>query len=183
MAGTAVFRMVVSSDSMKNATATSQGSNRLLAFDGEGDAIDGPLSAFVGFIGYGATTLSSLYLTTFVTSEPYAIGRGKSACVDERRAWSGSSHGENRPMRSLRPFSRIVSGWSAFALPGRSGRVRLECSGLPVIQQHQTERKAFRSDLRRSRVAKRSPDGAISWRERMEFAGIVPDRNRFRRTG
>src|ERR1035438_2398735 len=28
MVGTAVFRMVVSSDSMKNATATSQGSNR-----------------------------------------------------------------------------------------------------------------------------------------------------------
>ena len=30
MVGTAVFRMVVSSDSMKNATATSHGSNRLL---------------------------------------------------------------------------------------------------------------------------------------------------------
>ena len=30
MAGTAVFRIVVSSDSMKNATATSQGKNRLL---------------------------------------------------------------------------------------------------------------------------------------------------------
>ena len=28
--GTAVFKMVVSSDSMKNATATSHGSNRLL---------------------------------------------------------------------------------------------------------------------------------------------------------
>ena len=30
MAGTAVFRIVVSSDSMKNATATSHGNNRLL---------------------------------------------------------------------------------------------------------------------------------------------------------
>src|ERR1035438_5968109 len=32
--GTAVFRIVVSSDSMKNATATSQGNNCLLAADG-----------------------------------------------------------------------------------------------------------------------------------------------------
>ena len=34
MTGTAVFRIVVSSDSMKNATATSQGRSRLLAADG-----------------------------------------------------------------------------------------------------------------------------------------------------
>ena len=32
--GTAVFRIVVSSDSMKNATATSHGKSRLLAADG-----------------------------------------------------------------------------------------------------------------------------------------------------
>jgi hypothetical protein len=32
--GTAVFRIVVSSDSMKNATATSHGRNSLLAVDG-----------------------------------------------------------------------------------------------------------------------------------------------------
>ena len=38
MAGTAVFRMVVSSDCMKNATATSQGSSRLILTSGEGDA-------------------------------------------------------------------------------------------------------------------------------------------------
>ena len=31
MVGTAVFRIVVSSDSMKNATATSHGNSRLLA--------------------------------------------------------------------------------------------------------------------------------------------------------
>ena len=37
MTGTAVFRIVVSSDSMKNATATSQGSSRLLDAAG-GDA-------------------------------------------------------------------------------------------------------------------------------------------------
>ena len=35
MAGTAVFRIVVSNDSMKNATATSHGSNRLLDVCGE----------------------------------------------------------------------------------------------------------------------------------------------------
>ena len=35
MAGTAVFRIVVSNDSMKNATATSHGNNRLL--DGLGE--------------------------------------------------------------------------------------------------------------------------------------------------
>jgi hypothetical protein len=34
MAGTAVFRIVVSSDSMKNATATSHGKSRLLEADG-----------------------------------------------------------------------------------------------------------------------------------------------------
>src|SRR5580658_6457627 len=38
MAGTAVFKMVVSSDSIKNATATSQGSNRML--DGPGGACE-----------------------------------------------------------------------------------------------------------------------------------------------
>ena len=40
MAGTAVFRIVVSSDSMKNATATSHGKSRLLATDGEKE-VDG----------------------------------------------------------------------------------------------------------------------------------------------
>jgi hypothetical protein len=36
---------------MKNATATSQGSKCLLAFDGEGDdEIDGPFSAFGEFM-------------------------------------------------------------------------------------------------------------------------------------
>jgi hypothetical protein len=34
MAGTAVFRIVVSSDSMKKATATSQGNRRLLESEG-----------------------------------------------------------------------------------------------------------------------------------------------------
>src|SRR6266516_7174719 len=36
MAGTAVFRIVVSSDSMKNATATSQGNNRFTDLSGAG---------------------------------------------------------------------------------------------------------------------------------------------------
>src|SRR5208282_6169670 len=50
-AGTAVLRMVVSSDSMKNATATSHGSSRLLASDGAGDwsAALGEVEAFMGF--------------------------------------------------------------------------------------------------------------------------------------
>ena len=45
MAGTAVFRMVVSSDSMKKATATNQGSSRLLVADGvgEAEAVEGPV--------------------------------------------------------------------------------------------------------------------------------------------
>src|ERR1700728_1820032 len=38
IAGTAVFRIVVSSDSMKNATATSHGNSRLLASVGCGEA-------------------------------------------------------------------------------------------------------------------------------------------------
>src|SRR3979409_1832162 len=37
MTGTAVFRIVVSSDSMKNATATSHGSSRLLESEGSED--------------------------------------------------------------------------------------------------------------------------------------------------
>ena len=50
IAGTAVFRIVVSSDSMKNATATSHGKSRLLEADGaagsegvwpEGEEVDG----------------------------------------------------------------------------------------------------------------------------------------------
>jgi hypothetical protein len=44
MAGTAVLRIVVSSDSMKNATATSHGRSLLAAFEGtneDGGAIDG----------------------------------------------------------------------------------------------------------------------------------------------
>jgi hypothetical protein len=50
IAGTAVFKIVVSSDSMKNATATSHGKRRLAAADGadeDADAINGP----EGFIG------------------------------------------------------------------------------------------------------------------------------------
>src|SRR5258706_4819717 len=39
IAGTAVFRMVVSNDSMKNATATSQGSNRLLDAGKDGEVV------------------------------------------------------------------------------------------------------------------------------------------------
>ena len=37
MAGTAVFRIVVSSDSMKNATATSHGKSRLVEILGTGE--------------------------------------------------------------------------------------------------------------------------------------------------
>jgi len=47
MAGTAVFRMVVSRDSMKNATATSHGKSRLL----EADGASGSEAEFVGPTG------------------------------------------------------------------------------------------------------------------------------------
>jgi hypothetical protein len=46
IAGTAVLRMVVSRDSMKNATATSHGSSRLLAAEGVPEtviAFEGPV--------------------------------------------------------------------------------------------------------------------------------------------
>jgi hypothetical protein len=47
MAGTAVFRMVVSSDSMKKATATSQGRSCLLATEWPGAGV----VAIVGVAG------------------------------------------------------------------------------------------------------------------------------------
>jgi hypothetical protein len=55
MAGTAVFRMVVSSDSMKNATATSHGRRRLEA-SGWG-ATEGALEELAEAISVSASTL------------------------------------------------------------------------------------------------------------------------------
>ena len=49
MAGTAVFRIVVSSDSIKNATATSHGNSRLLEAD-SADGIEGELAGSTGFV-------------------------------------------------------------------------------------------------------------------------------------
>jgi hypothetical protein len=49
IAGTAVFRMVVSSDSMKNATATSHGSSRLLEADGSA-GIGGEVAELIEFM-------------------------------------------------------------------------------------------------------------------------------------
>src|SRR5271170_2720198 len=49
IAGTAVFRIVVSSDSMKNATATSHGKSRLLAVDGENVDEGWELTGVIGF--------------------------------------------------------------------------------------------------------------------------------------
>jgi hypothetical protein len=46
MVGTAVLRIVVSSDSIKNATATSHGRSRLEASEGSGEdgvAVNGPV--------------------------------------------------------------------------------------------------------------------------------------------
>ena len=54
IAGTAVFKMVVSSDSMKNATATSHGSNLLLEAGSEGAA--GKLHFRSYFTGTSSTT-------------------------------------------------------------------------------------------------------------------------------
>src|SRR3984885_4495054 len=52
MAGTAVLRIVVSSDSMKKATATSQGRRRLAASD-RADA--GGINRWASFMGIGRT--------------------------------------------------------------------------------------------------------------------------------
>jgi hypothetical protein len=49
-AGTAVLRIVVSSDSMKNANATSHGRRRLAAFDGS-DEEDGLITGVDGLMG------------------------------------------------------------------------------------------------------------------------------------
>jgi hypothetical protein len=51
MAGTAVFRIVVSSDSIKNATATSHGKSRLLEADGE-NGNEMPLMELTGPIAF-----------------------------------------------------------------------------------------------------------------------------------
>jgi hypothetical protein len=49
IAGTAVFKIVVSSDSIKNATATSHGKSRLPEADGA-DGSDGELLELAGLI-------------------------------------------------------------------------------------------------------------------------------------
>jgi hypothetical protein len=51
MAGTAVFRIVVSSDSIKNATATNHGKSRLLEADGA-EGSEGALMELTGLIGF-----------------------------------------------------------------------------------------------------------------------------------
>ena|SRR5208282_6465278 len=74
MAGTAVFKIVVSSDSMKNATATSHGKSRLLEADGDG--ADGTEAELVGLTGLVA--MESSYHST---SEPENLP----ACAAARR--------------------------------------------------------------------------------------------------
>jgi hypothetical protein len=64
MAGTAVLRIVVSSDSMKNATATSQGNSRLLEAVGA-DGTEGDLPELVNLDGLGGMESSN-----HSTSEP-----------------------------------------------------------------------------------------------------------------
>ena len=51
IAGTAVFKIVVSSDSIKNATATSHGKSRLLEVDGEKGA-EGAVMELSGDISF-----------------------------------------------------------------------------------------------------------------------------------
>jgi hypothetical protein len=62
IAGTAVFRIVVSSDSMKKATATSQGKTRLLAVAGDGVS-EGTLEALRGGMAYASTLSASIVLS------------------------------------------------------------------------------------------------------------------------
>src|SRR5271166_5667503 len=72
--GTPVFRIVVSSDSMKNATAISHGSNRLLATAKPGGDAGAPIgSGELGFVGLGSVGLrrgersSSIRETSIIT--------------------------------------------------------------------------------------------------------------------
>lgn len=64
MAGTAVFRIVVSSDSIKNATATNHGKSRLLEVDDE----DGTADELAELVALGE--LGGMNLSHHSTSEP-----------------------------------------------------------------------------------------------------------------
>src|ERR1700722_2712125 len=67
MAGTPVLRMVVSSDSMKNATAMSQGRRRLLESDRVGGKTESALGAGgIGAGGAGLVELGCISLRSFV---------------------------------------------------------------------------------------------------------------------
>jgi hypothetical protein len=69
MAGTAVLRIVVSSDSIKKATATSHGTSRLAAAEGA-DEDEGALNRLAGFI-YGSAGTEYI-LSTFCEFRPAA---------------------------------------------------------------------------------------------------------------
>ena len=91
MAGTAVFRMVVSSDSMKNATATSHGSSRLaIGFSSEGARVDvaetgeAAVSAQTPFSSAGS---SSAAVAGWCMAEPATIGTSGRSW----RAWRTAS--------------------------------------------------------------------------------------------
>jgi hypothetical protein len=58
MVGTAVLRIVVSSDSMRNATAINHGSRRLL----EGANVDCPETSLAGFAAFKCVGLGSIGL-------------------------------------------------------------------------------------------------------------------------
>ena len=65
IAGTAVFRIVVSNDSMKNATATSQGRSRLLEADCP-DGIDGEVLELIGLMAMEWNNYFTNELTIFL---------------------------------------------------------------------------------------------------------------------
>src|SRR5580700_933596 len=82
MAGTAVFRIVVSSDTIKNATATSHGSRRLLETAG-GGVSEGALGVLSGGISSCSSISSSRFRANGFDFGPVeaSVGGSKSEIV------------------------------------------------------------------------------------------------------
>jgi hypothetical protein len=77
MVGTAVFRIVVSSDSMKNATAINHGSSRLLESASEGgEEADSTGLGGVTFVGVGCIILRDRGLRSSFCEKPIIVDSG-----------------------------------------------------------------------------------------------------------
>ena len=148
MTGAAVFRMVVSSDSIKNATATSHGSNRLLEVRSEGGgAAFGMAASRQGFIG--KARIEPLY-----QSPP-------SHC----KRWSAALRGgQKMKIRTNPPLPR--------ASPGPPSRIRTSLFGRQAASKVIAKKADPRADFRQH-----GPPGCSNWRER-RFAGGIAARAR-----